>query len=187
MSLLGFAGNLLGGALGFMGTRATNQANAGMSQKQMDFQERMSNTAHQREVQDLRAAGLNPILSAGGSGASSPGGSMATMQNSARSAVEGFNEQRLLKAQISQIEQLTHESRSGETLKNNQARLANQQAQQVTELIQQAKEQTRLLKANATGAEADNVGRKADANLIESLGDSNFKSLLPVLRTLLGK
>lgn len=66
----------------FMGAEATNTANAQQAQQQMDFQREMSNTAHQREVTDLKAAGLNPMLSAmGGSGASTPSGAQATMEN----------------------------------------------------------------------------------------------------------
>jgi hypothetical protein len=70
------------GAVGsYLGASEANKASAAQARSQMDFQERMSSTAHQREVKDLIAAGLNPMLSAKLGGASSPAGAMAPVQN----------------------------------------------------------------------------------------------------------
>ncbi|QXP08280.1 MAG: DNA pilot protein [Arizlama microvirus] len=80
--LFSMAGGMSASASSAKGIEAMNAANAAEAQKNRDWQERMSSTAHEREVADLRKAGLNPILSAtGGSGASSPGGSMAVMED----------------------------------------------------------------------------------------------------------
>lgn len=73
---------LIGGAGSFFGAKSQNEASAKLAAENREWQERMSNTAHQREVDDLRAAGLNPILSAtGGKGASTPSGNVAPVVN----------------------------------------------------------------------------------------------------------
>lgn len=57
----------------------------------INWQTSMSNSAHQREVADLKAAGLNPILSAHTNGASTPSGAsddLSTLMNAMASSVE---------------------------------------------------------------------------------------------------
>lgn len=74
----------LGLAGGLVEAGVSSAFNAWQAGKNRDFQKNMSDTAHQREVADLKAAGLNPILSAtkGGPGASTPSGSSASAAHS---------------------------------------------------------------------------------------------------------
>lgn len=72
-ALLSGGANLIGGLFGASSARDINRQQIKLSREQMQFQERMSNTAYQRSTKDLEAAGLNRILALG-SPSSSPGG-----------------------------------------------------------------------------------------------------------------
>lgn len=111
-------GSIISGVLGFMGQKETNAQNMQLSQDQMRFQADMSNTAHQREVADLRAAGLNPILSGtGGAGASAPVGSAAKMESELGAGGQAALQGALAEANIDNLnEQNQNLKKTGELL-----------------------------------------------------------------------
>lgn len=67
--------------------------NAQQAALDRQFQAYMSNTAYQRAVQDLRAAGLNPILAVGNMGASTPQGATASAGLASASKANAYAEQ----------------------------------------------------------------------------------------------
>lgn len=119
----------LGGLFGYKATKDTNVASAQMAQKQMDFQERMSNTAVSRRMADLKRAGINPIL-AGSKEASSPAGAMAPVQNPTSSAIQAARQKQELYNMESQAllmdAQATHQTMAAELNSAQKAALVGQ-------------------------------------------------------------
>lgn len=135
-------GSVLGGLFGRKGVKDQNEAQIASAREQMAFQERMSNTAHQREVADLRAAGLNPILSARGGGASTPGGAQASIENEMEPAIASA-------LQIRELTQALRNRKAEERLIYEQARKASHEGDVAQSNATIARVQERI--AHATG------------------------------------
>lgn len=137
-------GTLIGagisGVTSLFGGMSANKANKNMARDQMKFQERMSNTAYQRSMKDMKSAGLNPMLAYTQGGASTPQGASAQINDAVSPAISSALQATTVRNQIKETQSRigVNESTIGLQEKQGKVALANASSAKSTEALNNA-------------------------------------------------
>lgn len=98
------------------GAESANILQVSEAERNRQWQTEMSNTAHQREVEDLKKAGLNPVLSATHGGASTPSSVMPSTLNPSQNFAQSGVQLARLMAEVDLLNAQAERERSQVTL-----------------------------------------------------------------------
>lgn len=175
MFLTEILSSVAAGGGNYLSQKETNRANTRAADRQMNFQQYMSDTAHEREVNDLRNAGLNANLSAGGNGSSTPSGAAPNLTAPQISMPDLFAYGVSLKQLDMQQQKIDIEAeKAGYTNEKTKAGTTKTKAE--TDLIPMKKE---LLKRGMPAAQLAGEGSEILSKAIKWLKNSATKTNQP--------
>jgi hypothetical protein len=152
--------SILGAAGSYFGQQSANSMNRDIAREQMAFQQQMSNTAWQRGVADMRAAGINPMLAVSQGGASSPVGSITRVESPTKDAISALNLRNLSES----LRNLREDTKLKRVQQQYTADLAGSALQDGLLKSKQAQ----VAAATARSIKLDNVGKALEAEIDNS-------------------